>query len=91
MLNHQMSYWYPPSLLEDDCGGGEPVQLGDKPGSLVLAYLERIGQVLLTSHPEWHEIDELRYEDTISNHLSSFKTCCVADLPDCSNSLIQAF
>ena len=65
--------------------------LVDQPGKLVLEDLNSIYQVVFTSHPNWHEIDELGQEDAICNHLPGLKTCCLADLPYCPNPLFKTF
>ena len=59
MKDYKVSDWHPATLLQDDHGGSEPVQLGNQPGNLVLADLQSIYQVVLTSHPDWHKVDEL--------------------------------
>ena len=74
MIDHELSDWHPATLLQDDHGGSEPVQLGNQPGNLVLADLQSIYQVVFTSHPDRNEVDEIG-DEGLGNHLPGFETC----------------
>ena len=80
MEYHELLYWHPATLAQQDHGGGVPVQLSDHPCNLVLADLQSIYQIVFTTHPYWHKIDELGNKYAICNHLSCFETGRLADL-----------
>ena len=52
-------FWLLVLLQQKYLSGGEPVQPGDSPSSLVLTDLQSIYKILLTANPYWHQKDQL--------------------------------
>ena len=68
MVEHQLSDTKPATLFEQLCHWSVLPSSGYKPGSLVLDYLERVQEVLLSPTPQADLKDQFTAEYAIGNH-----------------------
>ena len=80
MENHELFYQQQSSLFHEDHGWGEDFQLCYQPCSLVMAHLQSIDQVLFSSSPNWHMVDQIEDENPISYLFSCLNSALDLDI-----------
>ena len=70
MVDHELVHCHPAALLHEDLGESVDVQPSDQPSYLVEADLQSTDQVVITSSPDWHEVDQLGHIYAIGYNFS---------------------